>query len=203
MSKKEMIAFLCTHFRYDTMNSWNRATSYAHNLKIHKVIPRELQDTAYELIEQGDIYHAINNLIEEFNAEYEYAYQAGFNGRSGGYLVMYQGGKKQSEQKSYCTECNQTNFTDVSKGNICGKCGEKARVNYDTFSYPGKGIDSSDPEEWQDASLESIKDRVRLVKRFDRLAKDIIKLTIAWCKKYTVEDKTITVPKTIKVLAQK
>lgn len=31
--RKEMIAFLKNHFRYDTMNSWNRSTSYANNVK--------------------------------------------------------------------------------------------------------------------------------------------------------------------------
>jgi len=28
-TKEEMIAFLRDHFRYYTMNSWNRSTSYA------------------------------------------------------------------------------------------------------------------------------------------------------------------------------
>lgn len=43
---KDMIDYLKNHFRYDTMNSWNRATSYANNVKIHRVIPNELQDKA-------------------------------------------------------------------------------------------------------------------------------------------------------------
>ena len=33
----EMIAFLKNHFRYNTMNSWNRSTSYANNIKLHNV----------------------------------------------------------------------------------------------------------------------------------------------------------------------
>ena len=31
-SRKEMTEYLQTHFRYDTMNAWNAATSYACNL---------------------------------------------------------------------------------------------------------------------------------------------------------------------------
>ena len=33
--KKSMVDFLKKHFRYDTMNSWNRSTSYANNIKLH------------------------------------------------------------------------------------------------------------------------------------------------------------------------
>jgi len=40
---KDMIDYLKNHFRYNTMNSWNRSTSYANNLKIYKVIPKELR----------------------------------------------------------------------------------------------------------------------------------------------------------------
>ena len=33
----EMITFLKKHFRYPTMNSWNRSTSYANCIKLHKI----------------------------------------------------------------------------------------------------------------------------------------------------------------------
>ncbi len=33
-SRADMTGFLKKHFRYHTMNSWNRSTSYACNLKI-------------------------------------------------------------------------------------------------------------------------------------------------------------------------
>lgn len=98
MTKKEMKEYLKDHFRYDTMNSWNQSTSYAHNLKIHKVIPRDLLDKAFEIIEQGHVYEEINWLIREFDEEHDHTYQAGFNGRSGGYLVLYHGGKRDDGQ---------------------------------------------------------------------------------------------------------
>ena len=35
--KETMGKFLQKHFRYNTMNSWNRSTSYANNIKLHNV----------------------------------------------------------------------------------------------------------------------------------------------------------------------
>lgn len=35
-SRDAMVSFLVNHFRYNTMNSWNRSTSWANNLKVYK-----------------------------------------------------------------------------------------------------------------------------------------------------------------------
>ena len=78
---------------YYTMNSWNRSKSLAYNLKIYNVIDPNLQNKMYELLEVRDIYIPINQLIYEFNSLFDYEWQAGFNGRSGGYLVLYKGGR--------------------------------------------------------------------------------------------------------------
>ena len=32
-SRKEMVEFLTSHFRYNAMNSWNNSTSYAHSVE--------------------------------------------------------------------------------------------------------------------------------------------------------------------------
>jgi hypothetical protein len=80
--------------RYNTMNSWNNATSLAYNLKIHNVIDNKLQDKVYELMELPEFYEDINLLISDFDNEFNHEWQAGFNGRSGGYLVLYKGGIK-------------------------------------------------------------------------------------------------------------
>ena len=37
--------FLKKHFRYNTMNSWNRSTSYANNIKLHNVDKPETIDS--------------------------------------------------------------------------------------------------------------------------------------------------------------
>ena len=33
-SREQMVEFLAGHFRYNTMNSWNRGTSYANRVKV-------------------------------------------------------------------------------------------------------------------------------------------------------------------------
>ena len=88
--------------RYYTMNSWNNSTSLAYNLKIYNVIDRELQDACYELLNVDYFYeNYINPLIHEFDRKYNYEWQAGFNGRSGGYLVLYIGGINE-DGRVYC-----------------------------------------------------------------------------------------------------
>lgn len=89
--------------RYYTMNSWNRSESLAYNLKIYNVINRELRDACYDLLSVDYFYEDyINPLIEEFEDKYDAEWQAGFNGRSGGYLVLYKGGRHENGRK-YCS----------------------------------------------------------------------------------------------------
>ena len=205
MNQNNIKTFLKNHFRYNTMNSWNQSTSYAHNLKVYKVIPQKYQDRVFELLEQGDIYDDINFLITSFDRESDYAYQAGFNGRMGGYLVLYKGGQKDSDYKSYCVACGQKNYTEsTKKDKKCGVCGKNKRVNYDespkqVFTYSGKSIDM-DADDIDEMDGYELKERYALIKRFDLLADDIVKLTIKWAKSYEVKEKTVKVAKTIKVL---
>jgi hypothetical protein len=57
-------------------------------MKIHKLgLTREECNKLYELMECSGAYDEINDLIECFNRASEY--QVGFNGRQGGYLVLY------------------------------------------------------------------------------------------------------------------
>jgi len=137
--------------RYYTMNSWNLSTAPAYNLKVYKVIDRDLQDKVFELLEVDDYHHEIGYLIANFGADHNYEWQAGFNGRSGGYLVLYRGGRKPSGYKSHCNQCGQRNYTAVPDGEtgMCGHCGAAARVNditvhMQTFSYPGKSIEDNE-----------------------------------------------------------
>lgn len=172
-SRQKMIDFLQNHFRYNTMNSWNASTSYAHCVKIHRLgLTKKQEDTAYALIECENFYEYLHNIIQEFNEAYDWHYQICFNGRSSGYLVLIKGGWKYSDYKSYCTECYQRNFQVATKANKrCGVCGKDTRKNFETllkeyFTYPGKNIDmNEDFEEW---SAEELKHRVRLIKTFDK-----------------------------------
>lgn len=84
--------------RYYTMNSWNLSKSMAYNLKVYNVIPKEYQDRVYELMVIDGFYDDINMLISDFDNTFNHEWQAGFNGRSGGYLVLYKGGRHESGQ---------------------------------------------------------------------------------------------------------
>lgn len=131
-SRKAMTEFLETHFRYFTGNSWNRSTSYAHNVKIDRLgLEKEVEDALYELRVCEGAYDTINDLLYAFEKQHDYRWQAWFNGRNGGYLVLYQGGAKRSEYKSYCKYCGQPNFTSVKEtGKKCGRCERDGRVDY-------------------------------------------------------------------------
>ncbi len=203
------------------MNSWNRTTSYANNVKLHNLnIPKELMNTAYKMLEVDEVDDEIRRAMREWAADRDYVWQVGFNGRSNGYLVLYQGGSKRSEYKSCCANCGQRNFKAVmpknptpewlkankdwyTKDSKCGVCGANARVNYikpplEVFSYSGKSVDMhEDFEEWDDSSLRS---RVELIQEFDKLCDKLADMFINMCKNYTVEKEVIMVPKTVMVL---
>lgn len=89
---KDVDRILDEHFRYWTMSSWNCLESYAHNVKLHKLgLTSEQLDRAFELLDEdvdtSAFWDGVHELITDFYEET--GYMAGFNGRSGGYLVLY------------------------------------------------------------------------------------------------------------------
>ncbi len=198
-SRKAMESYLGEHFRYPTMNSWNRSTSYANNMKIHHLgISGYIADKLYDLIQTPEFYDQLHELIQTFNEKNDYLWQAGWNGRSGGYLVLYQGGKKPSEYRSYCTSCGQRNYRSVSEnGTSCGRGGEEARVDYETppmeiFTYPGRGLDMD--EDFTDWTLYELQQRTELVQNFDRLADNIVSEALHIAETHSMEERTVYVP---------
>lgn len=112
---KQMFNFLKDHFQYYTMNSWNRSKSIAHNVKIYNLHLSGDQWTALTFL-QNDDYFVVNMMIEDWEAEHP-GYKVGFNGRSGGYLVLYRengyscvlpedvdDSETYEDYKSYCRE---------------------------------------------------------------------------------------------------
>ena len=91
-TESDMKEYLINHFRYYTANSWNKSTSYAMNVKIHNVIPLKYRDQAYNLLDVKNYWSEINDILLNWDYKYKYTYQIGFNGRSNGYLVLYNGG---------------------------------------------------------------------------------------------------------------
>lgn len=204
-SRKEMTDFLTKHFRYFTANSWNGSQSYACNLKITRLgLDSEVVDKLFDMIQVQEFFCGINELLNEFNHEHNYLWQAGMNGRNSGYLVLYQGQATKSEYKSFCTACGQKNYTSVKEtGNICGRCRNSSRVDYATpplniSVYPGRSTD--DGEDFEDWDIDDIRARVRLVQELDRLADSIVDYALDCVRNFTVEDEEIFVPQTQKVL---
>lgn len=204
-SRSEMTAFLEHHFRYPTMNSWNQSVSYACNVKIYKLgLTSETENKLYELMETQEFFVSRRELLDEFGAKHEYRWQAAMNGRNGGYLVLYQGERKPSGYKSYCTCCGQLNYRDASDSdNVCGRCRTPARENFSTphmqvTVFPGRGTDDdTDFEGW---TMDELKARVRLVQELDQLADRLVDRAIYLAKNYTVEEEEYLVPQTRKVL---
>ena len=84
---KQMFNFLKDHFTYDTLNSWNCLKSIANCVKIYDLGLEGDCWNALKYLEQDD-YFDVNSMLEDWEREHR-GYRLGFNGRSGGYIVMY------------------------------------------------------------------------------------------------------------------
>jgi hypothetical protein len=84
---KQMFNFLKGHYQYYTLNSWNGLKSIANNVKVYNL---KLSGNCYNALTflQDDNYDNLNSMIEDWEYEHR-GYKVGFNGRSGGYLVLY------------------------------------------------------------------------------------------------------------------
>lgn len=84
---KQMFNFLKDHYQYYTLNSWNGLKSIANNVKVYNL---KLSGDCWNALTflQDDDYFTVNIMIAEWEAEHR-GYKVGFNGRSGGYLVLY------------------------------------------------------------------------------------------------------------------
>lgn len=171
-SRKAMIDFLQNHYRYYTLNSWNRSTSYAQKVKIYDLpIPQDMRDRAYDIVGGAIIAPEFDFIIqdefEQFTSDTGYA--AGFNGRSSGYIVMRD------------TEWNPTSQTISIR--------------------PGRAIDQDENfEEW---SMDMLKDRVEIVTRFDRMCDNILNKFIELLQNSEVETQTEIITKEHRVLVPK
>ena len=87
---KEMFDFLKDHYTYDTLNSWNGLKSIANCVKVYALELEGNEWTALNYLQQDD-YETVNDMIYDWEYEHK-GYSVGFNGRSGGYLVLYNEG---------------------------------------------------------------------------------------------------------------
>ena len=110
MTNQEKFDYIKNHFRYNTMNSWNNSTSFANNVKIHNLgFTKEQQenynkiffDENFSKTDAQSLYDNIDVLIYKFQEEYTFNFSIGFNGRSGGYLVLYKSQKVSKRIQSF------------------------------------------------------------------------------------------------------
>ena len=112
---KQMFNFLKNHFEYWTMNSWNRLSSIANNVKLYNLNLTGDWCVALSLLEAGD-YDTISMIIHDWEREHP-GYKVQFNGRCGGYLVLTNKGSNRhvlpeeitdsvdyEDYKEYCRE---------------------------------------------------------------------------------------------------
>ena len=196
-----MIDFLVNHFRYDTMNSWNRSTSWANNLKVYNVIPNKLQDKVFEMMEADDFYLEANELITDYDRENNYALQAGFNGRSGGYLVMYSGGYREQTiftfdkgDRDYADGYGWMNLEETKARKLYNKKIKKV------YSQPGLSIDDYEEEDYKEMEMYELREIVRKVQEFDKLCDAIVDAVIYTAENFNVEEETYYVEKKRKLI---
>lgn len=102
---KSMWEFLANHFTYDTMNSWNGLRSIANNVKLYNLnldgdwtnVIKYLTDAS----DCGGLQMLIDDELIAFDEEHYPNYRVGFNGRSNGYLVLY----NSENNRSVLPEC--------------------------------------------------------------------------------------------------
>ena len=164
-NRQEMIDFLENHFRYWTMNSWNRSSSYANNVKIYNInLPEEVSDKVWDYacgsIECSEIDYMIQDEFAMFRADT--GYDVGFNGRSGGYIVMYD--------------------TEWKNGELVTFPGRSIDADVDFY----------DEDEWD---MRDLRERVLLVQRFDEMCDSIRDNMIDFLRGSSVEEYEVTTVK--------
>lgn len=84
---KSMFKFLKEHFMYYTLNSWNGLKSIANNVKLYNLELDGDMNKVLDYLYETDC-SEINDMISEWEKSHK-EYSLGFNGYSGGYLVLY------------------------------------------------------------------------------------------------------------------
>lgn len=201
--RENMVDFLSSHFRYHTMNSWNLSKSYANCIKItHLALPKDVMGNAFDVLEEGTFCATeMRDLIEWFTENENHNYTIGTNGRSGGYLVLYQSRLEESGYKSYCPTCGQRNYRPVVDGKSkCGRCGAERR-NYEKpnmrlVTYPGRPF--GDPAELEEMDDDELRGKVQLVQHFDLVCDNVVDAFCTFCRSHNIVDDVVMVPKNVK-----
>lgn len=157
-SAKSMFNFINEHFQYWTMNSWNKLKSIANDVKLYNLGLNGDWGTALNfLVDESDcggLQSEIGYMIREWEKLHP-GYALGFNGRSDGYLVIY---NKDLE--------GRVNFRSILPDHLEG---------FDTYEEWKESI----KEPWygsRDAVgnyISELREYTELIRSFDRLCDDI------------------------------
>ncbi|KLR59473.1 hypothetical protein OX89_01545 [Diaphorobacter sp. J5-51] len=199
-----MADFLASHNRYNTMNSWNGNSSYANCVKVNRLgINGTSLEKAFEIL-ASDYWDEIRFPIREFEKSWYGGYTIGSNGRSGGYLVLYEAEVYSPGHRSTCTRCGQLNFQQAVEGSVCGVC-RAPRVNLKSplkwVRAKSSSIDHRmSKEDYLDMSHAWLKDRAELVRSFDAACDQVRNAFIELINDFMVVEETVMVPQKVKRL---
>lgn len=89
-NNRSMFEFLNNHHTYPTMNSWNGTYSISNKVKVYSLNLSGDPWVALAFLQRDD-WAEVNAIIRFWETKHP-GYSVGFNGRSGGYLVLYNEG---------------------------------------------------------------------------------------------------------------
>jgi hypothetical protein len=203
-SRAAMTAFLASHLRYFTMNSWNLTTSYANCVKVYRLglTPAQLEQ-AWKLLDMPLVFHAIRAGLERWAEARHWKWQIGQNGRSSGYMVLYRSGLDyENAHTAQGDECGKLTYhtkdAPCTRDGCDGTLKVLAKPVPQAVTWPGKGVDEN--EDWSEWSLGDLRQRVRLVQDFDRACDGAVAEFVRFCDEFRVVEKTVPVPTAVKVL---
>lgn len=143
-------------------------------------------------------------LMQEWDRVHDYHWQVGTTGRSGGYLLLYQGvNEPDNFTKTICDTCGiRTGYPDGKcRKSECPGILEPAESPRKISCYSGRGTDDeTDFSEWDEFALNQ---RVELVQSFDNLAADIAIEYARFCEQYKIKEIEVDVPQIRKILVEK
>ena len=152
---KSMFDYINNHYKYWTLNSWNTLKSIANNVKLYNLALDGNYDVALKYLcdpsDVGGLQAEIYDMIKFWEEDHP-GYAIGFNGRSSGYLVLY----------------NANNNLSVVPHCLEG---------YDSYDEWKRSIRENVKD-----YLRTLKDTTRLIQSFDRLCDQLRDLVNEYSK---------------------
>ena len=162
---KSMFEFINNHFTYYTLNSWNGLQSIANNMKLYNLGLEgdwtTVLDYLYDEEDIGGIGFQIRDLVDEWEAKHP-GYSLGWNGRSGGYLVIYNHDRRNGT----------VNFRNILPEDLTGF------DNYEEFKETIKGYYGWNVKDM----IPELREYTELIRDFDKLCEDLRDLANEYSK---------------------